>query len=190
MSEPRVVRLLSDDQIEELRTFQAPYVDSHLNEGSSEKSYLDKFNSKAQEGYTNRAWGGKRVARKGKNKVVLHEWFDDINQVFEEELGSPVIDCNYLRYDVGDFLVPHRDTYDGFIRGMDGSVYDRKFAIITMVDKSDDLEGGILVIRSEDESKNTYHSLEIGETIIFPATLLHECTEITKGFREVYVCWV
>jgi predicted 2-oxoglutarate/Fe(II)-dependent dioxygenase YbiX len=184
----KTVRVLSEEQLEELRRFDAPWVNSHVDDGSSEKSYLDKFNSKRHEQYTNVRRG--HTARKSVNKVILHEWFEDINQSIEEETGIPITDCNYLRYDEGDFLVPHRDTFDGSedYQYVEGEGKSRTLTTITMVNKSEDLEGGILIIRHLDDGQ-TYHDLEIGETVIFPSNLVHECTLITKGWREVYVGW-
>jgi predicted 2-oxoglutarate/Fe(II)-dependent dioxygenase YbiX len=182
-------RLLSEEQIEELRTFPAPWVDSHIEDASCQASYLHKFNFPQETKNRYSQFKGTRKGRSGKNKVVLFEWFEEINEVIEKEFGGKIVDCNYLRYDVGDFLVPHKDTYDGSVVDMDGRYLDRTYTIVTMVDKSEDLEGGILVLR-DSENGYSYHDLDIGETISFPAGMIHECTLVTQGYREVYVTWV
>ena len=65
----------------------------------------------------------------------------------------------------------------------------RRFSTVTLLSKSDDLEGGDLLVYYENENYiNT--SLEVGETVIFYSSTNHKVTPITKGGREVLVGWI
>ena len=65
----------------------------------------------------------------------------------------------------------------------------RVYTTVTMLDKSDDLEGGNLVVYNDDGSVVTIN-LGIGETAIFRSNLVHEATEVIRGTRKVLVAWL
>lgn len=66
---------------------------------------------------------------------------------------------------------------------------NRYFTSITLLGKSDDLEGGELKLYRDDGIVSTTVPLELYDTVIFPAHHLHECTTLTKGWRNVLVVW-
>lgn len=187
---PQVSKILSQEQIDDLREMPAPYVRSHAAYGSRESTYVDIVkNGDDLEKYPDIIHHVLNIPfRRSKNKVITSEMVDDINFEFEHlwaDAGLKVTDTNYVRYDVGDYIARHRDNadYEG-----NGTHIDRKIAGITMVDKSDDLEGGILIVYQDQERYE--FDLEIGETVFFMGTCIHECTEITRGYREVLVSWM
>jgi len=195
--EPIRVNILDEDLIEQIKECmaEAPVVRSHINKGSNEETYVDiARNGDPDNQYTSILDDqlGRRDIRKSKNYVVTTAMLDDINYEFEHkwaDAGYKVIDTNLLRYDEGDWLRPHSDTY---VLDTDTGHTERKITTITMVNKAPDLEGGELVVYPDrnDLSKSWVISLDIGETCFFPSHLLHECREIKKGFREVLVSWM
>ena len=87
---------------------------------------------------------------------------------------------DFLIYNVGDYFKRHRDTFvEEHLRDY------RVWTAITMLDKSDDLRGGSLLV----DKSNPIH-LEIGDTIIFHSDLEHEAQEVIQGYRKVLVSWL
>lgn len=183
---PFVKRVLTEDQIEDLKNIEAPWVPSHSSQGSAEETYVDIVQNGTK--YHNAHYED-RAFRLSSNKVITTEMIqdivDDIDLVWKEE-GLRVIDTNYLRYVEGDWLGPHTDssTYqDG-----KGRHLQRQITAVTMLDKSDDLRGGTLCVYQN--GLRHEFNLEIGETVFFPAGDHHECTKIRRGFREILVSWM
>jgi predicted 2-oxoglutarate/Fe(II)-dependent dioxygenase YbiX len=87
---------------------------------------------------------------------------------------------DYLVYNVGDFFLKHTDdTRHSF---------NRVWSTITLLDRSNDLEGGELVIYNGEEKEIV--NLKVGETIIFKSYIEHEVLPVIKGTRKVLVIWL
>lgn len=71
----------------------------------------------------------------------------------------------------------------------DASLHDRFYTSVTMVDKSEDLEGGLLRIWLPNTNQEIDIDLEPFETIVFPAYFWHEATPVFKGRRVIMICW-
>ena len=94
---------------------------------------------------------------------------------------------NYLMYEVGGHFIKHRD----YLNKNNGDPFsNRIFSTITLLDKSDDLEGGDLLVWSREDDQPWKAELEIGETVIFHAMKFHQVTPIIRGTREVLVAWI
>jgi predicted 2-oxoglutarate/Fe(II)-dependent dioxygenase YbiX len=132
--------------------------------------------------------------RSATSKTINPTWYLDYCKLIEEfcsELNSKHIpstlvvkEMEYLKYGISDHFKKHIDNSPN-----KKSTKIRRFSTITMLSKTDDLEGGDLLLF--DENDDTYNaSLEVGETILFYSSTLHQVTPITCGGREVLVSWV
>lgn len=217
--EPFVGTILTPDQIKFLKELEAPWVPSHISFGSHESSYVEKAETGNFDNYT--SWvkdrNGERNFRNGSNKAITSAMISDINASLEKPfvpMYLSVIDTNYLRYEKGDFLRKHPDTHalnnqNNEVRELDNNYLDniqnseelaaaafaaRQISCITMVDVSEDLEGGTLCVYDggphNDYGNKLEFRLSVGETVFFPAKRFHECTEIVNGHREVLVSWM
>ena len=183
---PFVQKVLTPEQIEDLKEIDAPWVPSHSAEGSTESTYVDMVQNKTH--YDNVIIEGKAF-RLSKNKVITTEMIqdivDDIDTVWEQ-MDIKVIDTNYLRYEEGDWLAPHNDASQ-YIDNT-GKHLIRQVTAVTMLDKADDLRGGTLCVYQQ--GLRYEFDLEIGETAFFPSEDQHECTKIRRGYREILVSWM
>jgi len=89
-----------------------------------------------------------------------------------------------LKYGPGGHFVKHNDT-------LDVNRKPRTTTTITLLHKSDDLEGGDLILYGDKPGLPALNTaLELYESIVFPSSHFHECTTITKGERIALVTWV
>jgi hypothetical protein len=93
-----------------------------------------------------------------------------------------VTQFDYLKYGVNDHFLKHKDQI-----GDDKK--SRVFSTSTIIEVSDDLEGGDFIIYDESDTE-IKTSLEVGETIFFPSDKFHKVTPVTKGERSVLVAWI
>ena len=94
---------------------------------------------------------------------------------------------NYLKYEIGGHFKRHHD----WVGSNNNDIYsNRHFTTITLLKKSDDMEGGDLLIWRHPETDPDRIELDVNESVIFDARLLHQVTPLTKGTREVLVAWV
>jgi hypothetical protein len=93
-----------------------------------------------------------------------------------------VTQFDYLIYGVNDHFVKHRDEV-----GDDKK--SRVFSTSTIMEVSNDLEGGDFIIYDELDTE-IKTSLEVGETIFFRSNRFHKVTPVTKGERSVLVAWI
>ena len=93
-----------------------------------------------------------------------------------------VTQFDYLKYGVDDHFEKHKDQIG------DDKV-NRVFSTSTIIEVSDDLEGGDFIIYDELDTE-IRTSLEVGETIFFPSDKFHKVTPVTKGERSVLVAWI
>ena len=111
----------------------------------------------------------------------IRQW---ANELSPEPVEVLQFDC--LLYEAGDRFRPHTDG-SGSLENSGGRMY----TTVTMLNKSDDLEGGELLIYEEGpDSAYTSYNLEIGETVMFPSMKWHEATEVITGSRLVLVIWL
>lgn len=117
-----------------------------------------------------------------------YEWIDINNSLLkmlpsfgEDPNEYEVREYNILEYQTGDKFSEHIDR---ITRGE-----PRQYSTSTIIQASDDLEGGELVIKSSDGFV-TDLNLEIGETVMFSSSTKHEVLEVTKGVRLVLVAWI
>tara|TARA_R110000851_G_scaffold76150_1_gene167652 strand:+ start:3327 stop:3866 length:540 start_codon:yes stop_codon:yes gene_type:complete len=90
---------------------------------------------------------------------------------------------DYLKYGVNDHFKKHKDQHDNELK------LSRVFSTSTIIEVSDDLEGGDFIIYDELDTE-IRTSLEVGETIFFPSDKFHKVTPVTKGERSVLVAWI
>lgn len=131
-----------------------------------------------------------------------------LNYPYKEKLSSH-FNMNadrmyYLEYYEGSFTRRHSDAGEQSQR-----------TVITMIDKSDDLEGGDTIVylphfkndefefdvnrykrdNEEDDEQGSniipvVLNLNVGESVTYDANLLHEVALVTKGRRRVLVSWL
>lgn len=123
------------------------------------------------------------------SKILNHLEYLDLAKIFEnycQELNSEIVpalykmkELEYLKYGISGHFKKHTDAIP-----QKNHKRIRRFSLVTLLSKTDDLEGGDLILY--DENQNTIDTkLEIRETIIFDSALFHKVTPITKGGREV-----
>lgn len=89
----------------------------------------------------------------------------------------------FIRYEgLGQQFGRHNDDAIG------GTIHNRFYTSVTMIEKSKDLSGGKLKIWTPSQ-KEYIIDLDPFETIIFPAHYDHEATPILKGRRVVLISW-
>jgi len=148
-----------------------------------------------QKGNSNVDYG----ARKARIKNIQHTDYPDICQSLLELLGlhrkriNPneyeVLEFNYLKYEIGGHFIKHHDVIPASTDSNNGRL--RIYSTITLLDKSDNLEGGELLLFSDEQSNEpTIITLERNETVLFASKLFHMVTPITQGTRDVLVSWI
>lgn len=121
------------------------------------------------------------------NQTLINKFTDFIN-----EEGVVANQTDYLEYGEGQFFEVHQDT-----RGKVSpeEVSGRVWSSSTLIDQTDDLEGGELllygpVMGNVKQNRPMRINLEIGETVFFPSYYFHEVTPVTKGLRTALVVWL
>ena len=97
-----------------------------------------------------------------------------------------VKEFNYLKYGQGDHFIRHQDHVkkDGE-RDPNGRV----FSTSTIINKSDDLQGGDFIIWDQYNAEHNI-SLDVGETVFFSSFTAHQVRKVLQGNREVLVAWI
>ena len=108
--------------------------------------------------------------------------YPELCETLENYVGdnTKVKQFDYLIYNVGDFFLKHTDDYPVPI--------SRVWSTVTLLDRSDDLDGGDLVVYDGEEKEII--NLEVGETIVFKSYIEHEVLPVKKGYRKVLVVWL
>lgn len=90
----------------------------------------------------------------------------------------------FIRYEgnSGQTFQRHRDD------NPEGTDFNRFFTSVTMIEKSDDLVGGVLKVWSP-SGKEYVVDLDPFETVIFPSYFDHEATPVFAGRRVVLISW-
>ena len=107
-------------------------------------------------------------------ETITFDWPDDL--YFKE--------MEFLKYKspTGKFKIHNDDSPPNH-------KFNRYYTSVTLLGKSDDLEGGELKVYRDDRIVSKTVPLELYDTVIFPAHQWHECTQVTKGWRNVLVVW-
>lgn len=127
------------------------------------------------------------VRKVHKHNFMTAEQFPEVCEVLADwgnkEYGYDnliVKQFDYLLYLDGCHFRPHRDD--------EPNGKNRLFTTITLMYKSPTLQGGELLFKVS--GKEIKPDLEVGQTVIFPSSWLHQCTEIIKGRREILAAWL
>ena len=123
-----------------------------------------------------------------------HYEFFDVSVTLKEMLDEWNPDCDvpdlwfaqveFVRYlPPAQTFGPHRDDNEH------GTDFNRFYTSVTMVDKSDDLEGGILRVWLPNTEARIDIDLEPWETVVFPAYFRHEASPVYKGRRVILISW-
>ena len=117
-------------------------------------------------------------------KMKVSMW-TEINTKIESIVndGTKVNQLDFIYYDVGGRFAKHKDLHSH----PDLKQF-RTWSSSTLINKSNDLIGGELILYEGDNKKVI--DLQIGETVLFPSSMLHEVSEVTKGERTSLVGWL
>jgi SM-20-related protein len=115
----------------------------------------------------------------------------------EEHFGVALTECEepqFLRYDEGDFFVPHQDGNTPMV--WDDSRFRRISAVIFLSQKSDEPEagtygGGSLVFHGpySGPELRVAAAAQPGSLVAFRAETTHEVTPVTHGVRYTIATW-
>ena len=67
--------------------------------------------------------------------------------------------------------------------------HNRLYTSVTMMEKSDDLDGGLLRVWLPNSEISIDIDLDPYETVVFPSYFWHEATPVFKGRRVVMISW-
>lgn len=118
----------------------------------------------------------------------LENYSNKIEKYFDKNGDIITLQHNLLIYKEGDFFIKHIDSVPKNFSNFDPQYRERKWSVITLIDKSEDLEGGDLLLYKNNESPIKI-DLKIGETVIFLSKTLHEVTPVIKGTRKALISW-
>ncbi len=134
--------------------------------------------------------GGKPKVDKNRRNTIRYQidprLFPELTQEFLDHFDNKHLvrqmDC--LLYEEGCHFKRHKDTHD--------YSYAREWSVITLIDKSEDLEGGDLIIyKNESDEVGEKVQIEIGESVLFKSNdVEHQITPVTKGWRNSLVTWL
>lgn len=141
-----------------------------------------------------RAGGGAREDRTCYNVPFRYTEFFDVSIALRDftldwypEAENP--NLWYTQFEFVRYLPPAQT----FVRHQDDREdkpqHDRLYTSVTMVDKSDDLDGGILRVWLPNSDISIDVDLEPFETVVFPAYFWHEATPVFKGRRVIMISW-
>lgn len=106
------------------------------------------------------------------------------------------INDQFFNYELTEIQSLQFTSYDGKEGGFYGKHIDmmyqgtgtRKLSVSVQLSKSEDYEGGDLLLHTRDNPENPHR--QQGTGIFFPGYTLHEVTPVTKGKRYSLVAWV
>jgi len=153
-------------------------------------SSIDSFAKEEALIYTDTSSKQKNLSMRKTTRIVAHHsMFPEACQEIEAHVndGSRVAQFDILIYTIGGKFTNHRDES----RNIPNS-RQRKCSTITLLDKSDDLIGGDLVVFDDKDDKvGRVIDLKVGDTLVFDSrTVYHEVTEVIQGQRISLVAWL
>jgi len=105
-------------------------------------------------------------------------------------------DCQYTVYNKSQFYGYHIDAFDYPYKNKKNKNYDgkiRKLSMTLQLSDPSEYEGGEFYFKYFDNGEvkedNLKDAKEKGTLIVFPSSVLHQVTPITKGTRKSLVCW-
>jgi PKHD-type hydroxylase len=96
------------------------------------------------------------------------------------------MELQFTEYDSAD--EGHYDWHEDstWVQGERSSLFDRKLSIVVQLSKSEDYEGGELLLAGQEN----VGFVERGDVIVFPSFLRHKVTPVLAGVRYSLVAWV
>lgn len=190
-----VSQFITDDLIEDFY-YHREDVGSRAPKVTNDKSLKGEYNPKS---------------RDCKIKEISHTSYPDfcddlLNHMlpeFDESIDPSqytVEEFNYLIYNKpGHHFIKHRDnngarwyeqqSFSNYKPDTEDRLIYRVFSVITLIDATDDLKGGNLILWDDDQNIVT-PEINVKETIIFEASRHHQVTPIISGTRDALICWV
>ena len=105
-------------------------------------------------------------------------------------------DCQYTVYNKSQFYGYHIDVYTEPYKNNNNKNYDgkiRKLSMTLQLSDPPEYEGGEFYFKYFDnegvKEDNIKDAKEKGTLIVFPSSVLHQVTPVTKGTRKSLVCW-
>jgi predicted 2-oxoglutarate/Fe(II)-dependent dioxygenase YbiX len=129
-------------------------------------------------------------------RLALEERLDAIREQVAAYFSAPLTGregVGLLRYPPGGFFRPHRDRGD-----VDAwpAAARRRIAVVVFLTTSRDVDqtgtfsGGALRFIPDDDRQPSIEMIpRAGTLVAFPATMLHEVTEVLEGTRDSVVDW-
>lgn len=166
------VKVLSKESIEDLL--------SSVDSFAKEEALVYTSNSSKEKNFSKR-----KTTRIGTHHSMFPEACREIEAHVND--GSQISQFDILIYNIGGKFTRHRDESRNI-----PETRQRKWSTITLLDKSDDLIGGDLVVFDDKDDKvGRVIDLKVGDTLIFDSkTVYHEVTEVIQGQRISLVAWL
>ena len=138
-----------------------------------------------------------RVDVSPETRALVKERLMERKSEIEARFGVAVAECEdpqFLRYETGDFFVPHQDGNTPILH--DDSRFRRVSAVIFLSEKSDEpapdtYGGGALVFHGPYTGPDirVEASARPGTLVTFRAETTHEVTPVTHGVRYTIATW-
>jgi len=153
-------------------------------------SSIDSFAKEEALIYTDTKSKQKDLSMRKTTRIVAHyNMYPETCREVEDHVndGSRVSQFDILIYTLGGKFTKHLDESRNIPKSR-----QRKWSTITLLDKSDNLIGGDLVVfDGKDDQVGRVIDLKVGETVVFDSrTVYHEITEVTQGKRTSLVVWL
>ena len=105
--------------------------------------------------------------------------------IWKFDIDGMCSQSEYLQYKVDGKYEQHEDQEFRVDPDFD---YIRKITSLTIINKSNEFEGGKFYIYQN--MKKFYPPQEQGDIIVFPSNKMHGCEPVTKGVRHAVVAWL
>jgi len=139
-----------------------------------------------------------RLAVSPETRDRVKEWLMGAREVLEARFGVALGDCEdpqFLRYEEGDFFVPHQDGNTPLV--YDASRFRRVSTVIFLNQRSDEPRvgaygGGPLVLHGDyrtDPDRRVQAPADPGTLVAFRSETTHEVTPVTHGVRYTIACF-
>lgn len=117
-------------------------------------------------------------------KILHYANIANVNNFFLD-ISYGIMSKQLMWYRPGDWFQPHDDT-----NHWDNNYYDRKLTVIIQLSDESDYDGGETLLGRTEKMQQPACQKEKGSILIFPTFLEHEVTEITRGNRFGFICWM
>ncbi|HZG43567.1 MAG TPA: 2OG-Fe(II) oxygenase [Longimicrobium sp.] len=128
----------------------------------------------------------------------VKEWLMEAKEVLEARFGVALGECEdpqFLRYEEGDFFVPHQDGNTPLVH--DASRFRRVSTVIFLNERCDEPRegaygGGPLVLHGDyrtDPGRRVEAPADPGTLVAFRSETTHEVTPVTHGVRYTIACF-